>query len=82
MVELAILAEAAGATVAALPLLGSLAMSAQAIAAGGNAAQLQAWLRADGIDAEVADIEPNLEDVFVSATHRPEKTGSQEARAA
>lgn len=50
--------------------------------AGGNAAQLQAWLRADGIDAEVADIEPNLEDVFVSATHRPEKTGSQEARVA
>ena len=44
MVELAILAEAAGATVAALPLLGSLAMSAQAIAAGGSAAQQAAWL--------------------------------------
>ena len=44
MVELAILAEAAGATVAALPLLGSLAMAAQAIAAGGSDAQQAAWL--------------------------------------
>lgn len=39
MVELAIIAEAAGAQVAALPMLGSLAMAAQAIAAGGSAAQ-------------------------------------------
>ena len=44
MVELAILAEAAGATVAALPLLGSLAMAAQAIAAGGSADQQARWL--------------------------------------
>lgn len=39
MVELAIIAEAAGAQVAVLPMLGSLAMAAQAIAAGGSAAQ-------------------------------------------
>jgi len=39
LVELAIIAEAAGAQVAALPMLGSLALSAQAIAAGGSAAQ-------------------------------------------
>jgi ABC-2 type transport system ATP-binding protein len=37
---------------------------------GGDAAQLQARLRASAIDAEVSAIEPNLEDVFVSATHR------------
>ena len=37
--------------------------------AGGDAAQLQAELRKAGIDAEVSAIEPNLEDVFVSATH-------------
>lgn len=43
-VEFAILAEAAGATVAALPMLGSLALSAQAIRAGGSAAQKAAWL--------------------------------------
>ena len=36
MVELAIVAEAAGAHTAALPMLGSLAMAAQAIAAGGT----------------------------------------------
>ena len=39
LVELAIIAEAAGAQVAALPMLGSLALSAQAIAAGGSAEQ-------------------------------------------
>jgi ABC-2 type transport system ATP-binding protein len=32
-------------------------------------AQLQAFLRSKGIEAEVAAIDPNLEDVFVSATH-------------
>lgn len=37
---------------------------------GGDVAQLQARLRASAIDAEVSAIEPNLEDVFVSATHR------------
>ncbi len=31
--------------------------------------RLQAFLRGRGIEAEVAPIEPNLEDVFVSATH-------------
>jgi len=44
LVELAIIAEAAGAQVAALPMLGSLAMAAQAIAAGGNAEQQAAHL--------------------------------------
>lgn len=44
MVEFAILAEAAGAQVAALPMLGSLAMTAAAIAAGGSAEQQAAWL--------------------------------------
>ena len=39
LVELAIIAEAAGAQVAALPFLGSLALAAQAIAAGGSPAQ-------------------------------------------
>ncbi|MCZ8324494.1 MAG: acyl-CoA/acyl-ACP dehydrogenase [Sphingomonadaceae bacterium] len=39
LVELAIIAEAAGAQVAALPMLGSLVLSAQAIAAGGSAEQ-------------------------------------------
>lgn len=38
--------------------------------AGVDAAQLRARLSAAGIDAEVAPIEPNLEDVFVSSTHR------------
>jgi ABC-2 type transport system ATP-binding protein len=37
---------------------------------GGDAAQLRSQLRASAIDAEVTAIEPNLEDVFVSATHR------------
>ena len=44
MVELAIIAEAAGAQVAALPMLGSLVQAAQAIAAGGSAAQRSEWL--------------------------------------
>ena len=44
LVEMAIIAEAAGAQVAALPMLGSLALCAQAIAAGGSAAQQQEWL--------------------------------------
>jgi alkylation response protein AidB-like acyl-CoA dehydrogenase len=44
LIELAIIAEAAGAHVAALPLLGSLALSAQAIAAGGSTAQQSQWL--------------------------------------
>ena len=44
LVELAILAEAAGAHVAALPMLGSLMLAAQAIAAGGSEAQRVAWL--------------------------------------
>ena len=34
-----------------------------------DAATLAARLRAAGLDADAADIEPNLEDVFVSATH-------------
>jgi alkylation response protein AidB-like acyl-CoA dehydrogenase len=46
LVELAIIAEAAGAQVAALPLLGSLALTAQAIAAGGTEAQQAEWLPA------------------------------------
>jgi alkylation response protein AidB-like acyl-CoA dehydrogenase len=58
LVELAIIAEAAGAQVAALPLLGSLALVAQAIAAGGSAAQRAAWLPAllsgETIAAQVA----------------------------
>jgi len=41
------------------------------------ASHLRDALRAQAIDAEVSEIEPNLEDVFVSATHRP-----VEARAA
>lgn len=44
LVELAIVAEAAGAAVAALPMLGSLALSAQAIAHGGSATQQAEWL--------------------------------------
>lgn len=43
---------------------------------GSDAAQLQAHLRASSIDAEVSAIEPNLEDVFVSATHRAGTAGS------
>lgn len=47
------------------------------VEAGGDADQLRSQLRASVIDAEVSVIEPNLEDVFVSATHR-----SDTARAA
>lgn len=43
-VELAIIAEAAGAHVAALPMLGSLAAAAQAINAGGSEDQKRQWL--------------------------------------
>ena len=46
LVELAIIAEAAGAQVAALPMLGSLALCAQAIAAGGSAEQQASHLPA------------------------------------
>ena len=59
LVELAIIAEAAGATVAALPMLGSLVLSARAIAMGGSAAQrdahLPALLAGDSIAAYVHD---------------------------
>ena len=44
LVELALVAESAGANVAALPLLGSLVLAAQAIAAGGSADQQAAHL--------------------------------------
>ncbi|QJQ31355.1 acyl-CoA dehydrogenase [Sphingomonas lacunae] len=44
LVELAIVAEAAGSTVAALPMLGSIVLSARAIAMGGSAAQRDAHL--------------------------------------
>lgn len=58
LVELAIIAEAAGARVAALPLHGSLALVAQAIAAGGSEAQRGQWLAAllsgETIAADVA----------------------------
>ena len=36
-------------------------------------AQLQTFLRSKGIEAEVMPIDPNLEDVFVSATHSEDK---------
>lgn len=59
LIELAIIAEAAGAQVAALPMLGSLSLSAQAIAAGGSAdqqaAQLPGLLSGDVIAAYVHD---------------------------
>jgi alkylation response protein AidB-like acyl-CoA dehydrogenase len=59
LIELAIIAEAAGAQVAALPLLGSLALAAQAIAAGGSPAQharhLPAILSGETIAAYVHD---------------------------
>lgn len=58
LVELAIIAEAAGAQVAALPMFGSLALVAQAIAAGGSETQRAAWLPAllsgETISAHVA----------------------------
>lgn len=44
LVEMAIIAEAAGSQVAALPLLGSLGLAAQAIAAGGSDAQREHYL--------------------------------------
>lgn len=44
MVELAIIAEAAGAQVAALPMLSSLVQAGQAIAAGGTVEQQEQWL--------------------------------------
>ena len=44
---------------------------------GGDAAKLRERLRASAIDAEVAAIDPNLEDVFVSATQH-----SRESKAA
>lgn len=44
MVEFAIIAEAAGSHVAALPMLGSLAMAATALAAGGSDEQKSRWL--------------------------------------
>jgi alkylation response protein AidB-like acyl-CoA dehydrogenase len=44
MVELAIIAEAAGAQVAAFPMLGSLVQAGQAIAAGGSEEQQAEWL--------------------------------------
>ena len=49
---------------------------------GGDAAQLRERLRAASIDAEVDAIEPNLEDVFVSATHRHDISVESRARAA
>ncbi|MCB2087480.1 MAG: acyl-CoA dehydrogenase family protein, partial [Sphingomonadaceae bacterium] len=59
MVELAIIAEAAGAQVAALPHLGSLVLCGQALAAGGSASQqadlLPALLSGDSIAAYVHD---------------------------
>ncbi|MBS0477035.1 MAG: acyl-CoA dehydrogenase family protein [Proteobacteria bacterium] len=59
LVELALVAEAAGAQVAALPMLGSLALCAQAVAAGGTAAQrdaiLPALLSGEAIAAYVHD---------------------------
>ncbi len=64
LVELAMIAEAAGAQVAASPMLGSLALCAQAIAAGGSAAQQGEWLPSllsgerigAGIDAADLDV--------------------------
>jgi alkylation response protein AidB-like acyl-CoA dehydrogenase len=59
LVEMAIIAEAAGAQVAALPALGSLGLAAQAIAAGGSDAQREQWLGSliagEVIGAHVAD---------------------------
>lgn len=45
LVEMAIIAEASGAQVAALPALGSLGLAAQAIAAGGTDAQRSDYLQ-------------------------------------
>ena len=62
MVELAIVAEAAGAQVSAIPLLG-LAMASQAIAAGGSDQQKNAWLGrlASGEAIAVCAGDPRLE---------------------
>ena len=52
-------------------------LCAQSVTAERAAAVLHTALQAQGISADVQAITPNLEDVFVSATH-----GSAEARAA
>jgi alkylation response protein AidB-like acyl-CoA dehydrogenase len=66
LVEMAIIAEAAGAQVAALPMLGSLGLAAQAIAAGGSEAQRAQWLgqliSGDIIAAHVADPDAEMRD--------------------
>ena len=49
---------------------------------GGDAAQLQAWLRDAGLEGEVSDIPPNLEDVFVSATSHRDGRDAYRARTA
>ena len=72
LVELALVAEAAGAQVAALPMLGSLAMAAQAIAAGGTDAQksdiLPGLLTGETIAAYVHDAGLNADgDVLTAA---------------
>lgn len=58
MVECAIVAEAAGATVAALPFLASNVMAASAIAAGGSEAQKAAWLPAIAAGERIATYVP------------------------
>ena len=60
MVEFAIVAEAAGAMVAAIPLLG-LAMASQAICAGGSAQQKGEWLAALAAGARVAACAPDAD---------------------
>lgn len=80
LVELAIIAEAAGAQVAALPALGSLGLAAQAIAAGGTDAQRQAWLgqliSGETIGAYVADPAAELRDGKLYAASRLVAHGS------
>jgi ABC-2 type transport system ATP-binding protein len=49
---------------------------------GGDVALLQARLRASAINAEVSAIEPNLEDVFVSATQSSSTTDKDAVRTA
>ncbi len=49
---------------------------------GGDAAQLQARLRDAGLEGEVSDIPPNLEDVFVSATSHRDGRDAYRARTA
>jgi alkylation response protein AidB-like acyl-CoA dehydrogenase len=74
MVEFAIVAEAAGAQVAAVPLLG-MATAAQAIAAGGSEAQQAAWLPglASGTIIAAAEGAPSLDfvDGVLSGTIDP-----------